>query len=84
MDQLASVHPVFKISSESVIVKDNITYEEISVEILDLQAWRLRNKEVTSVKILWRSQSVERATWKEEAIMMAKYPHIFPFDSVSA
>ncbi|WMV09660.1 hypothetical protein MTR67_003045 [Solanum verrucosum] len=33
--------------------------------------------------VLWRSQSVEGATWEAEASMMAKYPHLFPSDSVS-
>lgn len=47
--------PASIVPLESVAVKDNITYEEISVEILDLQVCRFRNKEVTSVKILWRS-----------------------------
>jgi len=64
-------------------VKDSLTYEEVPVEILDCQVRRFRNKEVTSVKVLWRSQSVDGATWEEEATMKAKYPHHFPSDSVS-
>ncbi|TMX00882.1 hypothetical protein EJD97_025751 [Solanum chilense] len=47
------------------------------VEILDRQARRLRNREVASVKVLWRSQSVEGATWEAEAAMKAKYHHSF-------
>ncbi|WMV46105.1 hypothetical protein MTR67_039490 [Solanum verrucosum] len=45
---------------------------------------RLRNKEVASVKVLWRSQSIEGATWEAEAAMKAKYPHLFPSDSILA
>ncbi|WMV14249.1 hypothetical protein MTR67_007634 [Solanum verrucosum] len=45
---------------------------------------RLRNKEVTSVTNLWRSQSVEGATWEADAVMMANYPYVFPYDSISA
>ncbi|WMV18233.1 hypothetical protein MTR67_011618, partial [Solanum verrucosum] len=66
---LAAVHPVFHISLlkkcvgdpasivplESVAVKDSLSYEDVPVEILDRQVRRLRNKEVTSVKVLWRS-----------------------------
>ncbi|WMV57904.1 hypothetical protein MTR67_051289 [Solanum verrucosum] len=48
----------------SVAVKGSLTYEDVLVEILDHQVHRLRNKEVASVKILWRSSSVEGATWK--------------------
>ena len=59
------------------MVKDSISYEDVQVEILDPQVRRLRNKEVALVKVLWRSQSVEGATWEEEATMKSKYPHLF-------
>ena len=47
-------------------MKDNLSYEDVPVEILERQVRGLRNKEVTSVKVLWRSQSVEGATWEAE------------------
>ncbi|WMV46395.1 hypothetical protein MTR67_052785 [Solanum verrucosum] len=95
---LAAVHPVFHISLlkkcvgdpasivplESVAVKDSLSYEDVPVEILDRQVRRLRNKEVASVKVLWRSQSVEGATWEAEAAMKSKYPHLFPSDPIPA
>ena len=93
--ELAAVHPIFHISLlkkcvddptsivplESVMVKDSISYEDVLVEILDRQVRRLRNKEVSSVKVLWRSQFVEGATWEAEAVMKAKYPHLLPSNS---
>ncbi|WMV33166.1 hypothetical protein MTR67_026551 [Solanum verrucosum] len=72
----ASVLPL-----ESVAVKDNLSYEVVPVKILDRQVRRLRNKKVSSVKVWWRSPSVEGATWEAEAAMKAKYPHLFPSDS---
>ncbi|WMV25953.1 hypothetical protein MTR67_019338 [Solanum verrucosum] len=95
---LAAVHPVFHISLlkkcvgdlasivplESVAVKDSLSYEDVPVEILDRQVRKLRNKEVASVKVLWRSQSIEGATWEAEAAMKSKYPHLFPYDSIPA
>ena len=74
--KLAAVHPVFHISLlkkcvgdptsivplESVALKDSLYYEDVPIEILDRQFIRLRNKEVASVKVLWRSQFVEGAT----------------------
>lgn len=65
--EMSMVHPVFNVSmlrncvgepSSIVpldvvgIVEDNLTYEEASVEILDRQVKRLRNKYVASVKVL--------------------------------
>ncbi|WMV54949.1 hypothetical protein MTR67_048334 [Solanum verrucosum] len=95
---LAAVHPVFHISLlkkcvgdtasivplESVAVKDSLSYEDVPIEILDRQVRRLRNKKVASVKVLWRSQSVEGATWEAEATMKSKYPHLFPSDCILA
>ncbi|WMV51105.1 hypothetical protein MTR67_044490 [Solanum verrucosum] len=94
----AAVHPVFPISLlkkcvgdptsivplESVAVKDSLSYEDVQVEILDRQVRRLRNKEVASVKVLWRSQSVEGATWEAEAALKSKYPHLFTSDYIPA
>ena len=61
-------------------MKENLSYEEVLVEILDRQVKRLRNKEVASVKVLWRNHLVEGATWKVEADMKSHYPHLFPLD----
>ncbi|WMV50861.1 hypothetical protein MTR67_044246 [Solanum verrucosum] len=66
--ELAAVHPVFNISmlkkcigdpslilpTESVRIKDSLSYEEIPIQILDRQVRRLRTKDVASVKVLRR------------------------------
>ena len=92
---LDAVHSVFYISFlkkcvgvpasivplESVAPKNSLSYEDIPVKILDHQVRTWRNKEVASVKVLWRSQSVEGDTWEVEASMKAKFPHLFPFVS---
>ena len=65
-------------------MKDSLSYEDFPVEILDRQVRRLRSKEIAPVKVLWRSQSVEGRTWKVEAAMKAKYPHLFSSDSTPA
>ena len=54
-----------------------VSYEEIPVEILDRQVKRLRNKEIATVKVLWRNHLVEGATWEAEADMISFYPHLF-------
>ena len=63
---------------EGMAVKYNLSYVDVPIEILDHQDRRLRNKEAASVKVLWRSQCIERATWEVEAAMKAKYPYLFP------
>ncbi|WMV41711.1 hypothetical protein MTR67_035096 [Solanum verrucosum] len=90
--ELASVHSVFHVSmlkkcvgdSTSIVpleglgVKENLSYEEVPVKILDYQVKKLRNKEVASVKLLWRNHLVEGSTWEDKADMMSHYPHLFP------
>ena len=66
---------------ESMPVKDSLSYKDVLVEILDRQVRRLRNKEVASLKVLWRSHSLEGATWEAKAVMKAKNPYLFPSDS---
>ena len=64
--ELASVHPVFHVSMlkncvgdpksilpiEGLGVKDNLSYEEVLVQILDRKVKKFRNNEVVSAKVL--------------------------------
>ena len=43
--------PSLIIPTENIWIKDSLTYEEIPVEILDLQVRMIRTKEVASVKV---------------------------------
>ncbi|WMV55123.1 hypothetical protein MTR67_048508 [Solanum verrucosum] len=90
-NELTLVHPVFHVSLlkkcvgdptsivplEGLGVKKNLSYEEVPVEILDRQVKKLRNKEVVSIKILWRNQLVEGTTREVGADMISRYPHLF-------
>ena len=62
---------------EGLGTKDNLSYEEDLVKILDRQVKKLRNKEVDSVKVLWKNHLVEGATWEDEADMKSRYHHLF-------
>ncbi|WMV09597.1 hypothetical protein MTR67_002982 [Solanum verrucosum] len=54
------------IPTEDIEIKDSLSYEEIPVRILDCQVHKFRNKEVALVKVLWRNQFVDEATWEAE------------------
>ncbi|XP_070022986.1 uncharacterized protein [Nicotiana sylvestris] len=54
---------------ETIEVNEELPYEEVPVAILDRQVRKLRNKEIASVKVLWRNQQVEEATWEAEEEM---------------
>ena len=74
-------HPLSIIPIEGLGVDECVSYELVPVEILDRRVEKLRNKEVDSVKVLWRNHLVEGETWKAEANMKSYYPHIFPQNS---
>lgn len=62
---------------EDVQITKDSYYEKISVSILDHQVCKLRSKEVTSIKVLWRKNNVEEMTWEAEEDMKYKYPNLF-------
>ncbi|WMV08910.1 hypothetical protein MTR67_002295, partial [Solanum verrucosum] len=76
--------PVSIIPLEGLGVDESLSYEEVPVEILDRQVKRLRNKQIASMKVLWRNYLVEGATWEAEADMKSRYPHLFPSTSIQA
>ncbi|WMV45062.1 hypothetical protein MTR67_038447 [Solanum verrucosum] len=69
--------PSLFIPTKNIGIKDSLSYEEIPVQILDRQVRKLRTKEVASVKVLWKNQIVEEATWEAEEDMKKRYPHLF-------
>ena len=89
--ELTSVYPVFHVSIlkkcignpmyilpiEGLWVDENLFYEKDPIEILDRLVKKLRNKEVSSVKVLCKIHLVEGVTWEAEADMKSRYPHLF-------
>ena len=69
--------PSHMLESEPIEIREDLTYEEQSVQILDRKDKALRNKVIPLVKVLWRNHKVEEATWEKEDGMRAKYPHLF-------
>ncbi|XP_070034516.1 uncharacterized protein [Nicotiana tomentosiformis] len=88
---ILGVHRVFHVSmlrkyhADKLHVLDYITfqldesmgYEEEPVAIVDKQVCQLRSKKISAVKVQWRGQPVEEATWETEEDMRSRYPHLF-------
>ncbi|XP_070017071.1 uncharacterized protein [Nicotiana sylvestris] len=55
----------------------SLGYEEELVAIVDRQDRQLRSKRISMVKVQWRGQPVEEATWESEEDMRIRYPHLF-------
>ena len=65
------------LSSQPIELKEDLSYIEEPMQILDRREQVLRNKTIQLVKVLWRSHIIEEATWESEEIMKAQYPLLF-------
>ena len=89
--ELSGIHDVFHVSmlrryrsdpshvlrNEPVEIKENLSYIEEPVQILDYKIKQLRNRSIPLVKVLWRNHSKEEATWETEENMRRSYPYLF-------
>ncbi|XP_055806886.1 uncharacterized protein LOC129875621 [Solanum dulcamara] len=85
---LSKVNPMFHVSMlkkyhgdrdyiikwDSVLLDNDLQYEEELVVILDCDVRKLRTKEIKSVKYQWKHRPVKKATWDTEKDMQDKYP----------
>ncbi|XP_070013436.1 uncharacterized protein [Nicotiana sylvestris] len=88
---LSGVHPVFHIlmlrkyhadllhvlDFSTIQLDESLGYEEEPVAIIDTQDRQLRSKRITAVRVQWRGQPVEEATWESEEDIRSRYPHLF-------
>ena len=62
---------------DSVLLDENLSYEEEPVAILDREIRKLRSREIASIKVQWKNRPVEESTWEKEADMQERYPNLF-------
>ena len=89
--ELSRIHDTFHVSmlmkyipdpshvlrEQPVKLKENLTYEETLVQIVDRKEQVLRSKVIPLVKVLWKNHEREAATWELEAQMRRQYPQLF-------
>ena len=69
--------PSHVLREQPIQLKENLTYEETHVQIVDRKEQVLRSKVIHLVKVLWRNHEREAATWEPEAQMRRQYPQLF-------
>ena len=88
---LSAVHNVFHVSMlrkyvsdpshvlsyENLELDEDLSYEEKPVQILDRKEKVLRTKTIALVKVLWRNNKSEEATWELESDMRDRFPELF-------
>ena len=79
--ELSRIHDTFHVSmlrkhipdlshvlrEQPVQLKENLTYEETPVQIVDSKELVLRSKVIPLVKVLWKNHDREAATWEPQA-----------------
>ena len=85
------VHPVFHVSMvkkyhsdgnyvirwDSILLDENLSYEEEPIAILDREVRKLRSKEIACINVHWMNRLVEESTWESEVDMQERCPHLF-------
>ena len=69
--------PSHVLREKPVQLKENLTYEEIPVQIVDRKEHVLRSKGIPLVKVLWKNHEREATTWEPKAHMHQQYPQLF-------
>jgi len=65
------------ISHEPLQLKENLTYVEEQIQILERNDRVLRNRTIPFVKVLCKHHQIADATWEPELEMRNEYPHLF-------
>ncbi|GAA0165110.1 hypothetical protein LIER_20594 [Lithospermum erythrorhizon] len=75
---IAKVGPVaYRIALPPELQRIHNVFHEQPVKILDRRDKVLRNKVISIVKMLWRNQRIEEATWEREEDVKIQYPYLF-------
>ena len=68
---------------EHLDVKDDLTYTEYPIKILDTLARVTRNKVIKMCKVQWSHHAEDEATWEREDELKEEFPQLFDNPSES-
>nr|GEX96040.1 putative reverse transcriptase domain-containing protein [Tanacetum cinerariifolium] len=97
-EELSNFHNTFYVSNlkkcisdESLIIPikelkldDKLNFVEEPVEIMDREIKKLQQSRIPIIKVRWTSKRGPEYTWEREDEIRAKYPHMFPNNSLSS
>jgi hypothetical protein len=95
--QLSDVHDVFHVSQlkkclhvpeeqipmEDLDAKEDLSYQEYPIKILETSERVTRNKRVKMCKVQWSHHTEEEVTWEREEEFKAEFPSFFSDPSES-
>ena len=62
---------------EAIQLKDDLTYKEKPVRILDFASRVTRSKVIKFCKVQWSHHTEDEATWEREEDLLKDHPHLF-------
>ena len=62
-------NPSHVVSSETIELRLDLTYEEEPVEILAREVKELQKKRIPLVKVLWRNHKTKEAMWESKEVI---------------
>ena len=69
--------PEEQIPLEELTVKEDLTYEEFLVKILETAERVIRSRVIKICKVQWNWYTEDEATWEREEDMRKTYPQLF-------
>ncbi|WVZ75550.1 LOW QUALITY PROTEIN: hypothetical protein U9M48_023590 [Paspalum notatum var. saurae] len=74
---LSGIHNVFHVSQIKKCLREDLTYTEHPVKILETSEWVTRNRRIKMCRVQWKHHTEDEATWEREEELRATYPEPF-------
>ena len=58
-------------------VREDLSYEEYPIRILDIKDRETRRQTIRFAKVQWNNHSEDEATWEREDDLRKTFPHLF-------
>jgi hypothetical protein len=75
--------PKEQISMEDLDAKEDLSYQEYPIRILETSERVMRNKKIKMCKVQWSHHTEEEATWEREEELKVEFPSFFSNPSES-
>jgi hypothetical protein len=69
--------PEEQLPMEELEAKEDLSYQEYPVKILETSERITRNKKIKMCKVQWSHQTEDEATWEREEELKAEFPGFF-------
>jgi hypothetical protein len=75
--------PEEQLPMEDLDAKEDLSYQEYPVKILEILERVMRNKKIKMCKVQWSHHTEEEATWEREEELKVEFPRFFSNPSES-